>query len=102
MTKDEMRAVLAGHLAKFRRWGYAELKSHVNVQGHLETFEESAPDGTEYSVTFDILWDDKAKGNIRVMGDLSRNMPLLGFIPIYIPDVCDGFIMTPEGRFLGE
>jgi hypothetical protein len=27
---------------------------------------------------------------------------LLGFIPIYIPDVHDGFIMGPDGRFIGE
>ena len=51
-----------------------------------------------------MLWDDKPHGAVRVCGDLSagRQRPLLGFIPVYTPDVTDSFIMNPDGRFIDE
>jgi hypothetical protein len=102
MTKDEKRAILSQHLAKFRTWSYAELAARIDTDGHLDTAEGYAPDGTEYSLSFDVFWDDKSNGDIRVSGDFSRNKPFLGFIPIYFSDVCDDFIMSPDGRFVGE
>jgi len=63
-----------------------------------------APDGTKYQIEFQALWDGKPHGDVRVCGDLSA-MPhktLLGFIPVYVSDVTDSFIMSPDGRFVGE
>src|SRR5579871_4922145 len=98
MTKAEKIAVLAEYLVSFRAWTYSDLAARVG-RGHLETTQRRAPDGTEFSLTVDVFWDDKPHGDIRVIGDLSRDMPLWGFIPLYFPDVCDSFIMSPDGRF---
>ena len=108
MTKDEMRAILAQQLAKFRTWSYAQLAERVErdrvARDCLEHVEGTAPDGTQYQIEFNALWDDKPNGDVRVLGSLSAEpqKPLLGFIPIYTPDVTDSFIVSPEGRFVGE
>jgi len=108
MTREEMQAILAQHLAKFRTWTYAELAERIesNRQSHncLEHVEGQAPDGTTYLIEFNVFWDAKPHGNIRMLGDLSANpqKPLLGILPIYFPDVADSFIMRPDGTFVGE
>ena len=108
MSKDEMRKILAEHMAKFRTWTYAELAEAVErsrrMHDCLEHLEGTAPDGTRYQIEFQAFWDDKPHGDIRVCGDLSAEppRPLLGCIPIYTPDVTDSFIMSPDGRFVGE
>jgi hypothetical protein len=96
MTKYDKRAILAEHLAIFRGWTYGDLAARIGG-GHLDTTERRAADGTEYSLTVDVFWDDKPHGDIRVIGDLSLNRPLWGFIPLFIPDVCDSFIALPGG-----
>jgi hypothetical protein len=104
MSKDEKRKILSEHLAKFRAWSYAQLAERVerDLTEHecLEHIEGTAPDGTQYQMEFQAVWDDEPHGNVRVMGDLCGNphKPLLGFIPIYISDVTDSFIMRPDGR----
>ena len=108
MSKDEMHKILSEHLAKFRTWSYAQLAERVerDRKAHdcLEHIEGTAPDGTRYQMEFQVLWDDKPHGAVRVCGDLSagRQRPLLGFIPVYTPDVTDSFIMNPDGRFIDE
>src|SRR5688572_29281066 len=108
MSKDEMRKIVSEHLATFRTWSYTQLAERVerDRQAHdcLERVEGSAPDGTRYQMEFQALWDDKPHGDVRVCGDLSAEpqRPLLAFIPIYTPDVTDSFIMSPDGKFVGE
>jgi len=50
------------------------------------------------------VWDGKPHGDVRVCGDLSAvpHQTLLGFIPVYVSDVTDSFIMSTDGRFVGE
>lgn len=108
MSKDEKTAMLAEHLAKFRKWPYAQLAEAVDrtrqERDCLEYVELTAPDGTRVSMEFNVFWDDKAGGDVRIAGDLAANglKPLLGFIPIFTPDVTDSFIMRPDGSFVGE
>ena len=108
MTKDEMRALLAEQMAKYRAWSHAQLAGRIEAGGGKsadpEVFEGVAPDATPYQMEFCIFWDDRARGNVRVVGDLWAvpQKPLLGFIPIYRPDVADDFILAPDGRFVGE
>jgi hypothetical protein len=104
MIKDEMRKILSQHLTKFRSWSYPQLAERVERDDCLEHIEDTAPDGTKYQMEFQALWDDKPHGAVRVCGDLSAEpqRPLLGFIPVYTPDVTDSFIMSPDGRFVGE
>lgn len=70
----------------------------------LDVIEGTAPDGTPYTIETSILWDDRTKRHIRVMADLSTGTRgcLLGFIPLFQPDVADDFILKPDGTFLGE
>jgi hypothetical protein len=108
MSKDEMRKILSEHLATFRTWSYAQLAERVvrDRKEHdcLAHVDGTAPDGTEYQMEFQALWNDKPRGEIIVFGDLSAEpqRPLLGFIPIYTPDVTDSFIMSPDGQIVAE
>ncbi len=110
MSKDEMRKILSGRLAKYRTWSYAQLVERVGrgpfwkPQDCLEHIEGTAPDGTEYQMEFDVSWNDKPNQEVRVSGSLSAEpqRPLWGFIPLYTPDVTDSFIMDTNGRFLFE
>ena len=108
MTKDEMQSILANHLARFRTWSYERLAEHVerDRRDHdcLDHCEGTAPDGTTYQMEFNAFWDDKPHGDIRVCGDLSADPQKrrLRFLPVYTPDVTDSFIMSPDGRFVGE
>jgi len=108
MSKDEMRKILSEHLARFRAWSYAQLAERVerdrNAHNCLEHVEGVAPDGTQYYMEFQAVWDNKPLGDVRVLCDFSAQpqSPLLGFIPSYTPDVTDSFIMSPDGRFFDE
>ncbi|MBA4150861.1 MAG: hypothetical protein H0X66_22345 [Verrucomicrobia bacterium] len=108
MTKDEMQSTLSQHLAKFRTWTYAQLAERVvrDRREHdcLDHLEGTVPEGTTYQIEINAFWDDKPHGDIRVCGDLSADPQkrLLGFLPIYTPDVTDSFIMSPDGTFVGE
>lgn len=108
MTKDDMRKILAEHLAKYRTWSYSQLAERVDsdrrLHDCLEHIESTASDGTMYQIEFQAFWDDKPQGDVRVIGNLSSEpqKPLWRFIPIYISDVADSFIMRPDGRFVDE
>jgi len=108
VSKDEKTAMLAEHLAKFRAWSYAQLAERVErdrcEQECLDQIEATATDGTKVQMEFNVCWDDKSGSDVRVYGDLSASpqKPLLGFIPIYTPDVMDSFIMRPDGTFVDE
>ena len=108
MTKDEMRATLSSHLAKFRLWNYARLAERIEQDQRqhecLEHTEGVAADGTVYQMEFQAVWDDIPSGDVRVIGSLSAEpqKALFGFVPIYFADVTDSFIMAPDGRFVGE
>lgn len=108
MNHDEMHRILSEHLAKFGTWSFAQLAERVErdrrTHDCLDCSEGVAPDGTEYVIEINAYWDDKHEGNVRVCGDISATpqRPLWGFIPIYMPDATDSFIMAPDGRFIGE
>jgi hypothetical protein len=103
MTKEEMRSILSEQLAKYRAWSYDELAARI-VAGHMAHDEGIATDGTSFQLEFDVFWDDKPHGDVRVCGDLSAEprKRFLGVLLIYVPDVTDSFIKAPNGRFVGE
>lgn len=103
MTNEEKRTKLAQELSRFRVLSYDQLVARIGPR-HLEQIEGTASDGTPYQMEFDVFWDDQPHGDIRVVGDLSveSQRPLWGILPIYQPDVIESFIMTAEGRFVGE
>lgn len=103
-----MRSVLADHLAKFRVRTYDDLAREIEHTGRehdcLAHFEGTAEDGTPYQIELNVFWDDQPKGNIRVAGDITvePQKRLLGFLPIFRPNLNDDFIIAPDGSFVGE
>jgi hypothetical protein len=105
MTDDEKREILSKHLAKFRKWDYADLAQAASIGGgHLELLDEVAADGTRYTLNIDVFWDDKPDGDVRVCGYFYGNQqkPLFRLLPVSLADVADGIIMSRDGRFVGE
>lgn len=103
MNKVELRAILSEQLAKYRTCTYDQLVALIS-SGHMALIEGIALDGTPYQMSFDVFWDDKPHGDVRVCGDLSTEPQkrLFGILPIYLPDVADSFIKASDGRYVGE
>ncbi len=102
MDDDEKRQILAKHMAKFRTWSYGEITARIGMAAHLETVEWTATDGTPCFMDFDVFWDDEPHGNVRVAGYFWGDKRVLGFLPIYMPDASDAFLMQPDGSLVGE
>lgn len=102
MSKDTTREILRQKMSEFRAWSYSQLVSRVDCEGHLDIIEGVAPDGTPYHIDFDIMWDDHEQGNVRVIGSIASDKPLLGFIPVFFDAGSECFIMRLDGSFIGE
>ena len=95
MDKTEARAVLTHQLASYRVRAYAEL---VKLVGTNSTLEIRGPSGAEYQIEIDVLWDSpRDRADVRVIGAIDD-----GRLPGALLPMCDSFIMTPDGRFVGE
>ena len=108
MNLNDKRLLLAEHLAEFRSWSYAALVEEIDrtktQHGCLRHSEGVSDDGTEWQMEFNVFWDDKRGGHVRVCGDISTvpQAGLLRILPVYFPDATDSFIMAPDGSFIGE
>ncbi len=76
MTTDRklLETLLVDHVAQYRATSYQDLASRLGSprhSDHLDVFNGTTPDGIPYTIETNILWDDKAKGHIRVIADLS-------------------------------
>jgi len=105
--RDILAAILKEHLASYRVMQHSKLAARLESprhEDHLDVIDGSAPDGTMYTIETIILWDDHSQRHIRVISDLSTGTRgcLLGFIPIFTPDVADDFILASDGTFIGE
>ena len=95
-------------MARFRSWSYEALAERIERDKHhndcLDYIEIVDKVGTVYYIEFNVFWDDKPQGDVRVCATLSAEPQrmLLGFLPIYRLDVTDSFIMSPEGIFVDE
>jgi len=85
--------VLNTSLNKYRAKSYNELQYLLNEQDTLEVKTES---GTKYQLEIQAVWDDKKDGNLRVVGSIDDG-GLRAFKPI-----TNDFIITPNGKFIGE
>ena len=94
MDKAEARALLAVELGRFRAMAYGEL---VSLIGAVQVVQVAGPSSTRYTVEVDVFWDDRPGGNLRVIGGIDDG----GFRAALTP-LGDDFILTPEGKFLGE
>jgi hypothetical protein len=65
--------------------------------GRIDTPEAVGRSGTHYQIEILFFWDDKPDGDVRVIGSISDGRGFRAFVP-----VTESFIMSPEGRFVGE
>ena len=94
MDGVEARLLLGERLATYRAKSYEQLRELIHRGG--ETFEVRGPSGSPYQVEICAVWDDKAGGEVRVIGAIDD-----GGIRAFAP-LTDSFIMTPDGSFVGE
>lgn len=96
MDTKEASSILADHLARCTSRSYAELSAWVR-EGRIDTPEVVAPSGHRYEIEVQFFWDGKPDGDVRVFGSISDGRGIHAFVPL-----TDSFIMSPEGRFVGE
>ena len=96
MDKTEAHSILAEHLARYRTRSYAELASWVR-DGRVDTPEAVGKSGEHYQIEIQFFWDDKPDRDVRVIGSVSDGRGIRAFVPL-----TDSFILSPEGRFVGE
>jgi hypothetical protein len=93
MDNEEPLNILRQELAHFRSEPYEELAKRI---GQIRTKEVNAPSGAAYQIEIQFFWDNKAKGDIRVMGSIDD-----GGIRTLVP-LTDDFIIDPHGNFVDE
>ncbi|MHC4469348.1 MAG: hypothetical protein ACYS99_00155 [Planctomycetota bacterium] len=93
MDRDEARELLSQHLDQFRQRSYSELTELIDDPSVAEAVGAS---GTRYQLEVLVFWDDKPHANLRVLGAIDDG-GLRAFKPL-----SDGFIVAPDGHFVGE
>ena len=105
MNTGDKQRVLTKKLEEFRHWTYEALAAEINrtrMNGNsLTHFDGVFADGTEYQIEINVFWDDKRRGDVRVIGDLEA-MPQRPVMGAYTSDVVDSFIMRRDGSFVDE
>jgi len=93
VNEAEASSVLVQELARYRAMPYAELLSMLDETKHIDV---SGPTGTNYQVDIQVMWDDKPKGDLRIIGAIDDG-GWRAFVPL-----TDSFIMRSNGTFVGE
>jgi hypothetical protein len=93
MSRDEARALLLAHLARYRAYPYSRL---VELIGSVETADVRGSDGTMYQLEVEFFWDDKKKGDIRVLAAIDGG-PISSLRPM-----TDDFIKAANDTYVGK
>ena len=91
MDKQEARSLLDAKIAQLRTMGYEELRAFFHEQ-HREVTGSS---GKEYQIETLAVWDRKPEGDLRIFVSIDD-----GGLRAIVP-MTDGFIMRPDGSFVG-
>ena len=94
MNKSEAEKVLKHYMDQYREKPYGKL---VTLMGNVQVYEVKGSSGAQYTLEFDVMWDGKTKDDIRVIGAIDDGTLRNAFSPL-----SDDFILTPDGRFVGE
>jgi hypothetical protein len=94
VDKDEARAVAVTTLEALRTLTWAELRDRY--LDRPETVEVLGASGTSYQVETFAMWDGKRDANLRVIVAIDDG-GLRAFKPL-----TKGFIIAPDGSFVGE
>ena len=93
MNNEEALSILAQEMERCRATPYADLMQLLDETKYIES---TAPSGTPYQVELSVVWDDKSKGDLRVIGSIDDG-GWRAFKPL-----TDSFILRPDGTFVGE
>jgi hypothetical protein len=93
MDKAEARALLDAEITRLRRLQYNELRRYMD-EDHKEM---TGPSGKAYQVEVLALWDSGEEGDLRLLVSIDDGGLLSAFRPM-----TDGFVMAPDGSFVGE
>ena len=95
MDEDEARRVLAQRLEPLRRLTYEQLVERF--LNRTEAEEVVAESGNWYQFEIMGFWDGRRGGDLRILGYIDDGKGRRAFVPL-----ADGFIMAPDGSFVGE
>lgn len=91
MSRHEARDILARRVAELRQESYETLKAKWLDRPDCE--QVAGDNGKEYGVEVEAFWDDpRDPGNLRVVVSVGDSL---------LPPT-DGFIVAPDGTFVGE
>lgn len=93
MKREVPRGLLHAALSEYRSRSYDELVGGI---GHVDVRAVCGADGREYQLEIEAMWDDQPGGAVRVLAAIDDGSSR-AFLPL-----CDEFILTPTGQFLGE
>ena len=97
MDDVEARSVLAAALEPLRKLTYEELVARM--LDSIETIEVVGPSGASYQIELQGFWDDPRRPGetLHVLGGIDDGTLRAAFSPLD-----DGFLVAPDGSFLGE
>jgi hypothetical protein len=87
MDQKEAFQILGTYLAKYQTQEYTWLAAKV---GAVEVYQVQGESNTEYQIEVEILWDDKDKRTIRVLGGIDDG-GWRAFVPL-----CRSVLIQPE------
>jgi hypothetical protein len=94
MNNEEAIQLLELELASFRDESHADLSRRIGAESI--NCERSGARGARYQVEIQFFWDDRAGGNILVMGSIDDG-GWRSFVPL-----SRSFIKAADGSFIGE
>jgi hypothetical protein len=95
VDKREARQLLESALGAYRKSTYQELTARI--ERGVEVRQVHGPSGVEYTIEIETHWDDALHGDVRVAGAIDD-----GRLPAALVPLCNDFVMTSDGRMLGE
>lgn len=95
MNKSGAHSILSECLAGYRSRPYAELAALAS-EDRVDTSDVVAPSGTRYQLEVEFVWDGKPNADVRVIASVDD-----GGIRALLP-ATESFILSPDGRFVGE
>lgn len=93
MDKAEALEVLSNEMTRYRKRSYEELAGLI---GQVDAYEVKAASGAAYQIEIQVYWDSKKGSDLRVIGGVDDG-GWRAFAPL-----TDDFILTAEGKFIGE
>jgi len=91
MDRAEAKSILAKELTEFAARPFDKLVASIK---HADVKNIVGESGTNYQIEFDVFWDSKPDGNLRIMASIDDG-GWRAFFPL-----TDSLIMKPDGTLL--